>query len=176
MRGALRAIAGTLWVLEPASLGCWRSAFCSFWRGQNVSFLKTVLGSCCHACQPESVSVQGASELSHKREMPKVAPKGTKHQPSSVPPLSATPPAHILPPSDAPPPPLRHARRSRPSASAGATWRSHHRSAETPLQRQLPQAHYTSSVGATSARAGQLAPQAALRVGWWVATTITTLK
>ena len=27
----------------------------------------------------------------HKRELPKVAPKGTKHQPSCIPPLPATP-------------------------------------------------------------------------------------
>ena len=64
-----------------------------------------------------------------------------------------------------------YARRPKAAASAADVSRSHHRAAETSLQRQHPRAHYASLWAASSARAGQLPPNAALRAGGRVAAT-----
>ena len=64
-----------------------------------------------------------------------------------------------------------YARRPKAAASAADVSRSHHRAAETSLQRQHPRAHYASLWAASSARAGQLPPNTALRAGGRVAAT-----
>ena len=65
-----------------------------------------------------------------------------------------------------------YARRPKAAASAADASRSRHRAAETSLQRQLPRAHYASLWAASSARAGQLSPNAAQQAGGRVAATI----
>jgi hypothetical protein len=68
--------------------------------------------------------------------------------------------------------PHSYARRPKAAASAADASRSRHRAAETSLQRQLPRAHYASLWAASSARAGQLSPNAAQQAGGRVAATI----
>ena len=54
-----------------------------------------------------NVKAEGDAE----QRRPKVAPKGTKHQVSSAPPLPAAPSVHLRRPPPHPPPPQHHARR-----------------------------------------------------------------